>query len=156
MFDIGAIEILVIAVVAILVVGPKDLPGLLRGIGRFTKQARSMIGDMQRQFNDALDEAELGDVRQTFSDMRDLNPRQQMMKGLKKQIEPHKKDMDDIEHSLHHAFDMETPFTNDEIADDQSDQGKAAPGEKDVQPGSEPKPKAKQKKSARKKTQSKS
>jgi sec-independent protein translocase protein TatB len=109
MFDIGGVEILVIAVVAILVVGPKDLPGLLRGIGRVTRQARAMLSDVQRQFHDALDEADMGDVRQTFSDMKELSPRQQIVKGLKKQIEPHQKELDDIEHSLHHALDGPSP-----------------------------------------------
>ncbi|WP_407936835.1 Sec-independent protein translocase protein TatB [Jiella pelagia] len=47
-----------IAVILVVVVGPKDLPGMLRTFGRVMKQFRSMAGDFRRQFDDALKEAE--------------------------------------------------------------------------------------------------
>ncbi|MCG6857758.1 MAG: Sec-independent protein translocase protein TatB [Salaquimonas sp.] len=58
MFDVGWTELVVIACVAILVVGPKDLPGMLRTFGKTVGGLRRMAGDFQRQFNDALKEAE--------------------------------------------------------------------------------------------------
>lgn len=64
MFDIGASELLVVLVVAILVVAPKDLPGMLRSIGRYMGQARRMMGDVQRQMNDVMRQAELESVRE--------------------------------------------------------------------------------------------
>lgn len=82
MFEIGWTEMLVIAVVMIVVVGPKDLPKMLRTIGRMTAKARSMAGDFQRQFNEALKEAELDDVKKTVDDLRGLNPAQQIRKQL--------------------------------------------------------------------------
>ena len=54
---------LVIAIVAILVVGPKDLPGMLRSVGKTIGSLKRMAGDFQRQMSDALDEAELDEIK---------------------------------------------------------------------------------------------
>ena len=88
MFDIGGVELMVIAAVAILVVGPRELPGMLRGIGRFVKQARQMTSSVQRQFNDALKEAELDEVKKTIDDVRSLNPATQIKKTIAKEMRP--------------------------------------------------------------------
>ncbi|MFS8146848.1 Sec-independent protein translocase protein TatB [Rhizobium sp. BR 249] len=74
MFDIGWTELLVIAVVLIVVVGPKDLPPMLRAFGKMTQRARKVAGEFRAQFDEALREAELDDVRQTISDAQRLNP----------------------------------------------------------------------------------
>ena len=70
MFDIGWSEVLVIAVVAIIVVGPKDLPRMLRAFGKTMGQVRRTANDFKRQFDDALREAEreadLADTRKTL------------------------------------------------------------------------------------------
>ena len=58
MFDIGWSEILVIAAVAIIVVGPKDLPRMLRTFGKTMGQVRRTANDFKRQFDEALREAE--------------------------------------------------------------------------------------------------
>ena len=54
MFDIGWSEILVIVVVAIVVVGPKDLPRLMRTFGRYAGKLRRAAAEFQRQFDDAM------------------------------------------------------------------------------------------------------
>jgi len=59
MFDIGWTELLVIAMVAIVVVGPKDLPRLMRTVGGTVTQVRRMARDFQRQINDAVRDEEL-------------------------------------------------------------------------------------------------
>jgi len=82
MFDLGWSELLVIAVVAVVVVGPRELPGMLRSFGRFASQIRSMAGDFQKQFNDALKEADLDEVRQSIEDVRKINPLNQMKDSL--------------------------------------------------------------------------
>ncbi|MCB1507755.1 MAG: twin-arginine translocase subunit TatB [Hyphomicrobiaceae bacterium] len=82
MFDIGATELLVIAVITILVVGPRELPGMLRGFGKFIGQARRMATDVQRQFNQALKEADLADVAQSINDVRQLDPRRQLRNAI--------------------------------------------------------------------------
>jgi len=82
MFDIGWPEMLVIAVVLIVVVGPKDLPRMLRAFGRTTSKLRSMAGDFRKQFDEALKEAELDDVKTLASDFRKLDPRNEIRKHL--------------------------------------------------------------------------
>jgi sec-independent protein translocase protein TatB len=82
MFDIGGLELLVIAIVLIVVVGPKDLPRMLRTFGRVTSQMRRMAGDFRKQFDEALQEAELDELRKTAGDLRSLDPRESIAKNL--------------------------------------------------------------------------
>ncbi|RVI29237.1 Sec-independent protein translocase protein TatB, partial [Sinorhizobium meliloti] len=53
MLDIGWTELVVIAIVLIIVVGPKDLPPMLRAFGRMTSKMRGMASDFRRQFDEA-------------------------------------------------------------------------------------------------------
>lgn len=92
MLEVGWTEMLVIAIVMIVVVGPKDLPGMLRTFGRFAAKARGMAGDFQRQFNEALKEAELDDVKKSVDALRDLNPAAQ----IRKQLNPFEKAAADV------------------------------------------------------------
>jgi sec-independent protein translocase protein TatB len=71
MFDIGWSELLVIAVVAIIVVGPKDLPRMMRTFGFYAGKLRRMAADFQRQFDDAMREAEIEEVRKAMHSVRD-------------------------------------------------------------------------------------
>jgi len=59
MFDIGWAELLIIAIVALIVVGPKDLPGMFRTVGQFMGRARSMAREFQRSMEQAADESGL-------------------------------------------------------------------------------------------------
>ena len=74
MLDIGWPELLVVAIVLIIVVGPKDLPPMLRAFGRTTKKLRGMANEFRGQFDEALREAELDDVKKTFDDARKAQP----------------------------------------------------------------------------------
>jgi sec-independent protein translocase protein TatB len=74
MLDIGWTELLVIAIVLIVVVGPKDLPPMLRAFGKMTSNLRKMAGEFRSQFDEALRESDLDDVRRTISDAQRLNP----------------------------------------------------------------------------------
>jgi sec-independent protein translocase protein TatB len=74
MLDVGWPELLVIAIVLIVVVGPKDLPPMLRAFGKMTARLRTMAGEFRSQFDDALKEADLDDVRKAISDAQRLNP----------------------------------------------------------------------------------
>ncbi|MBB3382347.1 Sec-independent protein translocase protein TatB [Rhizobium sp. WW22] len=74
MFDIGWSELVVIGVVALVVIGPKELPSTLRTIGKMTARARKVAGDFRAQFDEAMREADLDDVRQTIADAQKLNP----------------------------------------------------------------------------------
>ena len=71
MFDIGWSELLVIAVVAIVVVGPKDLPRLMRTFGKYAGKLRRAAADFQRQFEDAMRETEMEEVKKAIESVRD-------------------------------------------------------------------------------------
>lgn len=96
MFEIGWTEMLVIAIVMIVVVGPKDLPKMLRAFGRTTAKVRSMAGDFQRQFNEALKEAELDDVKKSVDSLKGLNPAAE----IRKQLNPFEKAAADVKAGL--------------------------------------------------------
>lgn len=66
MFDMSWGEMMVIGTVALLVIGPKELPKALRTVGRMTAKVRSMAGEFQTQFNDAMREAEIDEIRKQF------------------------------------------------------------------------------------------
>jgi sec-independent protein translocase protein TatB len=72
MFEIGWTEILFIGLVAILVLKPKDYPEMMRSIGQFLAKARTMAADFQGQFNEAMKDANLQDVKKTIDEIRDL------------------------------------------------------------------------------------
>jgi sec-independent protein translocase protein TatB len=74
MFDIGWSELLVIAVVAIVVVGPKDLPKLMRGFGHYAGKLRRAASDFQRQFEEAMRESEVEEVRKAIESVRTETP----------------------------------------------------------------------------------
>jgi len=74
MFDIGWTELVVIAVVAIVVIGPKDLPRAMRTVGQFTGKLKRMAREFQGQFNEALREAELEDVKKSIQDLAKVDP----------------------------------------------------------------------------------
>lgn len=66
MFDIGGTELLVIGVVALIVVGPKDLPVLFRRTGEFVGKARGMAREFSSAMNQAAKESGMGDVKKTI------------------------------------------------------------------------------------------
>lgn len=81
MFDLGFAELLVIGIVALIVVGPKDLPVLFRNVGRFMGKARGMAREFSRAMNDAADETGVRDVAKTFKSA--TNPVSSAMDGVK-------------------------------------------------------------------------
>ena len=69
MFDIGWDELLVIAIVALVVIGPKDLPHAFRIAGRWMGKARALANDFRSHVDDLMRESELNDLKREFSDM---------------------------------------------------------------------------------------
>lgn len=74
MFGLGWSEMLVVGIVALIVIGPKDLPGLFRSIGQFTGKARMMAREFSRAMEQAADESGVKDVSKTLKAA--ANPKQ--------------------------------------------------------------------------------
>ena len=68
MFDISWSELLLIAVVALVFIGPKELPGVLRTIGQWTGKIRRMASEFQDQFREAIREAEVADLKKDIDE----------------------------------------------------------------------------------------
>ncbi len=99
MLEVGWSELLVIAIVMIVVVGPKDLPKMLRTFATFVKKARGMANDFQSQFTDAMRDAELDELRKTLADVRSLSPKnalQEAFDPIRKAGEDIKRDMEGL------------------------------------------------------------
>lgn len=81
MFDLGMSELLVIGIVALIVIGPKDLPVMFRTMGRFTAKARNMAREFSRAMEAAADETGVKDVA---SDLRKVtDPKSMGIDALK-------------------------------------------------------------------------
>ncbi|MDO6587584.1 Sec-independent protein translocase protein TatB [Salipiger sp. 1_MG-2023] len=81
MLDLGWSELMVIGIVALIVVGPKDLPVLFRNAGRFMGKARGMAREFTSAMNDAADESGVRDVAKTFKSA--TNPIGTAMDGVR-------------------------------------------------------------------------
>ena len=68
MFDISWGKLVIIGVVALLVIGPKELPGVLRQLGQAMAKIRRMAAEFQGQFNEAMREAEMADLKKEFDE----------------------------------------------------------------------------------------
>jgi sec-independent protein translocase protein TatB len=68
MFEIGGTELLLIAVVALLVIGPKELPNALRTLGRYTGKARAMTRHLRSGFDEMMRQAELEEMEKQWAE----------------------------------------------------------------------------------------
>ena len=71
MFDFDAGKLIVIGLVALIVIGPKELPRVLRQLGQAISKMRRMAGEFQGQFMDAMREAEIDEIRKDVTKMTD-------------------------------------------------------------------------------------
>jgi len=106
-------------IIAIVFVGPKELPAMLRTFGKAIKKVRAMAGDFQRQFNDALKEAELDGVKDAINEVRSLDP----TKAIKDKLNPLKAD---LEKSIAKTPNRTAQEIEAEIAQDYADAREAA------------------------------
>jgi len=88
MFGIDSPELLVIAVVALVVIGPKELPGLLRTWGRWMAQMRGMASEFRGHVDEMIRQTELDDVKKQLAgtseglDLKSLDPTQQIKQHI--------------------------------------------------------------------------
>lgn len=82
MFDIGWDELLVIALVALVVIGPKELPAVLRTVGQWVARARSLAGEFRSHVDDMIREAGVDDMKNEFSAMANPTERKEIEDNL--------------------------------------------------------------------------
>ena len=87
MFDIGWSEMAVILMVALIVIGPKDLPRVARSIGKWTGKARGMAREFQRSLDDMAREAELQDVKAEIDKLSRVDVRHRLEETIDPQGE---------------------------------------------------------------------
>jgi sec-independent protein translocase protein TatB len=82
MFDISWGELMLIGVVALIFIGPKELPGVLRMVGQWVGKIRRMAGEFQSQFQEAMREAEMADLKKHVDELNET------ARGLKTSYDP--------------------------------------------------------------------
>ena len=85
MFDIGWTELLLIGVIAILVVGPQELPRMMRTVGQYVGRIRAMARDFQRSFDEIARESELEELRKEVNALKAHNPVNQIKKSIEEE-----------------------------------------------------------------------
>ncbi len=71
-------ELLLIAIVALIFIGPKELPHVLHSLGKAAAKLRRSADDFRRQFEDSMRDSGYGDLHQNIQDLRQLNPANQL------------------------------------------------------------------------------
>lgn len=99
--QVGFFELVVIAVIALVVVGPKELPRLMRMAGKFAAQARRMAGEFQAAFNQMARETELDEMRREIEALKRNNPVAEARRDVEAALKP-------VETSLREAADDAT------------------------------------------------
>ncbi|HTN97198.1 MAG TPA: Sec-independent protein translocase protein TatB [Nordella sp.] len=81
-FGIGYTELMVVALVAIIVIGPKDLPKVLRAFGRTMQKVRGMAREFQGHLDEAMREAGVDEIKKEINNLKTMNP----VEDIKKEI----------------------------------------------------------------------
>lgn len=82
MFDLAWSEIAVIAVVALIAIGPKDLPIAMKAVAEMIKKARRMAGEFQTHFDEMVREADLQEVRNQFNELRGMDVKSKILNAV--------------------------------------------------------------------------
>ena len=82
MFDFAWSEIALVGIVGMIFIGPKDMPTAIRAVTNMIKKGRKLAGEFQTHVDDMVRDADLGEARDSFRELRSLNLRGQVMKAL--------------------------------------------------------------------------
>ena len=115
MLDIGWSELAVVAVLALLVIGPKDLPAVMRTVGKWTQKARSVSREFQSSVDEMIREAELEDARKALDSAKNLN----VQNAIENTIDP----TGEVKES---ARELDREARREEPGEAKPDDGKAA------------------------------
>jgi sec-independent protein translocase protein TatB len=94
MFDISWTEFLLIGIVALVFIGPKELPAVMRTLGQYTRKIRGMAAEFQNQFQEAMREAEVADLKKQVDDMAHDIKSYDPLKSAREDVENIGKDLD--------------------------------------------------------------
>ncbi len=86
MFSFGWSEIALTVIIIVIIVGPKEIPNLLKQIGSFSKSIKNISREFKKSLNDIAEEGDLKDVKDSISEIKnikkDLDPTQEIKKDL--------------------------------------------------------------------------
>ncbi len=82
MFDFAGSELLLIGIVALVAIGPKDLPVAIKAVSQMVKKARRMAGEFQTHVDEMVREADLGEARNAFNDLRRMDVKGQLLRAV--------------------------------------------------------------------------
>jgi sec-independent protein translocase protein TatB len=105
MFDLGWGKIIIIAVIALVVIGPKELPAVLRTVGQWMGKIRRMAAEFQGQFQEAMREAEMADLKKSIDAITDAT------RGIGSGLDPISSVSKDIESAFADKPETTTPPT---------------------------------------------
>ncbi len=116
MFDISWTEFLLIGVVALIVIGPKELPAVMRTMGQWTRKLRSMAADFQNQFQEAMREAEMADLKKQVDDIAHDIKHYDPLKDVRADVEAVGKEIENTV-APQPAAELPTPEATAELRD---------------------------------------
>ena len=100
MFSFGWGEILLITVVVVIVVGPKDIPKFLRQIGNLTKSIKKISREFKSSLNEIADESDFKDVKSSITEVKNLKKDFDIKNNFKEEINSIKDSVSDIEKDI--------------------------------------------------------
>lgn len=110
MFDIGGWEFLLIAILGIIIIGPKELPGAIRTVSMFVRRARGLARDFQSGLEDVAREAEFDKLKDDLTGAGDPSA---VTGGLRKELE----DAVDPEGNIRESMDFDSDWRDDDMID---------------------------------------
>jgi len=100
MFSFGWGEILLILVVIVIVVGPRDIPNFLRQIGNLSKSIKKISREFKSSLNQIAEETDLKDVKNSITEVTDLNKDLDIKSNLKNEIKTIKETISSVEEDV--------------------------------------------------------
>tara|TARA_Y100000590_G_scaffold254904_1_gene286216 strand:+ start:241 stop:624 length:384 start_codon:yes stop_codon:yes gene_type:complete len=114
MFSFGWSEIALTLIVVVIVVGPKEIPNLLRQIGSFSKSIKKISREFKKSLNEIADESDLKEVKKSISDFKNIKEDIDPTKDIKKEIDSVKESAKIFENQINDINESIDETNNDE------------------------------------------
>jgi sec-independent protein translocase protein TatB len=141
MFDISWTEFLLIGVVALIVIGPKELPAVMRTIGQWTRKIRTMAADFQRQFEQELRDSEFADLKKQVDDVQQNIKSYDPLKDVRSDVDAIGKD---LQTSLEHGASPTSTENVGTAGEPTASESAAKAADEPASPPPQPEPREKQ------------